>query len=290
MYNIAMPSSLDYLISAQHESGGWGYKTGHRPVVEPTAVVLLALRDEPAAKESFQRGMTWLLNCQNQDGGWGINEIDTESGWQTAWGLIIMKASKQKSDAISKAEYWLTNVATYLVSQEELLKPEVPQSSEIGALVWPWLPRQAGWIEPTALALLALKGVTEPPLVLARISAALSYFQYYRTSTGGWNVGNAGPLDKGVQPRAFPTGLVLLALAGSSPKNIQTIDLQALQQDMKRDPGMLAQGIGLLALRVLGINDDSLIGYLSENQLSDGSWEHNPFVTAWAALGLKGYI
>ncbi len=285
-----MPTSLDYLISAQHEIGGWGYKTGHKPVVEPTAVVLLALRDEPSAKESFKRGMTWLLSCQHQDGGWGINENDTESGWQTAWALIIMKATSQNPDAIARAESWLSTVPTYLVSQQEIQKPEVPQHDEIGALSWPWLPDQAGWIEPTALAILALGGMADTPLLSARINSALGYFRYYRTASGGWNVGNAGPLDTNILPRAFPTALVLMAMASVSQEDIQAIDLKGLQQDLLRDPGMLAQGAGLLALRVLGNNAESAKTYLSENQLSDGSWEHNPFVTAWALLGLRGYV
>jgi len=285
-----MPTSLDYLISAQHEIGGWGYSTGHQPVVEPTAVVLLTIRDEPLAKDAFQRGINWLLQCQHQDGGWGINEIDTESGWQTAWALIVMKATNQNPNTITRAGEWLSTVANYQVSQQEFKKPEVPQHNEIGALIWPWLPGQAGWIEPTALALLALAGSVDTLVHTARINSALEYFRYFRTASGGWNVGNATKLDTNILPRAYPTALVLMALAGVSQKDILPSDLTALQQDLLCDPGMLAQGAGLLALRVLGNNEESVISRLSENQLSDGSWEHNPFVTAWAVLGLRGYL
>ncbi len=90
-----MPSPVDYLINAQYDNGGWGYQTGHKPVVEPTAAVLLALREEAAAAGAFQRGMAWLLNSQHSDGGWGINENDPESGWQTAWALMAMKSANQ---------------------------------------------------------------------------------------------------------------------------------------------------------------------------------------------------
>ena len=97
-----MATSIDYLISAQHENGGWGYATGQKPVVEPTAAVLLAIRNEPLASDSFQRGISWLLSCQHQDGGWGINEDDLESGWQTAWALIALRYSNQNQDSITQ--------------------------------------------------------------------------------------------------------------------------------------------------------------------------------------------
>lgn len=283
-----MPSPIEYLISAQHDTGGWGYMTGHKPVVEPTAAVLRAIRNEPIAKDNFQTGLTWLLSCQNQDGGWGINSEDPESGWQTAWALIIMRAVNQDERVLIRAIDWLTTVGTSEVSREELQKSELPQSNNVGALAWPWLPGQVSWIEPTALAVLALNSMTNNRLAIDRIREALKYFEQYRTPSGGWNVGNAGPLDTIVIPRAYPTALVLLALTSVSPDSVKTIDLTALQQDIAKDPSVLGEAAGLLALRILGKYEDAMITHLSDRQLSDGSWEHSPFFTAWAMLALRG--
>jgi hypothetical protein len=285
-----MPSAIDYLISAQHASGGWGYSTGLKPVVEPTAAVLLAIRDEPLANNSFQRGLTWLLNCQHKDGGWGINEDDPESGWQTAWALIALRYSTQNKDSISKAVEWLTTVSTSEITREEFQKPDVPKSNNVGAFVWPWLPGQVGWIEPTAMAVLALEGITNSQLADVRINAAHSYFLQNRTPDGGWDIGNIGPLDTTVIPRAFPSVLVLMALALTAPEDIQTIDLSALRQDLDRDPSILAQSSGLLALRTLGEHDEGIISNLNHSQLSNGSWNNNPFFTAWALMALRGYL
>ncbi len=287
---MAVPSAIDYLINAQHANGGWGYGTNHMGMVEPSAVVLMALRDEPAAKDAFQRGVTWLLNCQHQDGGWGINEDDPESGWQTAWAMIVAKAAKLSNEVIAKAADWLTVVPTYEISREEFTKGVVPKDASSIAMAWPWLPGQAGWIEPTALAVLALDGVVVSDLAQTRIEAALEYFKQYRTPSGGWNVGNAGPLDTLVIPRVYPTALVLIALTHRSKEDIQPIDLSAVEQDLLRDEGMLAQAAGLLALRISGKDDVLLATRLIQHQLSDGSWEHNPFVTAWAVIGLRGYL
>jgi hypothetical protein len=285
-----MPTPIDYLLSAQHESGGWGYQSGHKPVVEPTAAVILALRDNSTANSSIQRGIDWLLSCQNPDGGWGINENDHESGWHTSWALMALLSISQGEKQISSGVQWLTTVATLDVPKEQFLNGQVPKTSTVGALAWPWLPGQVCWIEPTALALLALQRNSASLLAIARINAALEYFRQFRTPSGGWNVGNAGPLDTIIIPRAYPTSLVLMALALHSDQDIQPSDLAALQQDLLRDAGNLAHASALLAMRILSKNNSSEMTYLSTTQLPDGSWEHNPFVTAWAMIAMRGYL
>ena len=285
-----MISSIDYLISAQHAAGGWGYASGQRPVVEATAAALLAIRDDPKAIDSYQRGIAWILRIQHPDGGWGINEADSESGWQTAWALIALRHTTQNSDAIDKAVEWLVSVGNSEISQQEFKKPELPVSDSVTAFIWPWLPEQGGWIEPTASALLALGGIANSQLAEVRMNGALQYFRKYRTPSGGWDHGNAGPLDTIVHPRAYPTALVLFALAENAKQEIQSIDLSALRQDMGGDPSMLAQSSGTLAIRTLGGNDQALITSIMERQGSNGSWDDNPFFTAWASMALRGYL
>lgn len=285
-----MPSAIDYLIDAQHESGGWGYTSGQKPVVEPTAAVLLAIRNEPLANNSYQRGISWLLSSQHQDGGWGINENDPESGWQTAWALIALRYFNENQVSISKSVEWLTTIGTLEITLAEFQKPEIPNRDNNDAFIWPWLPGQAGWIEPTAMAVFALEGIAQTRLAEYRISAALRYFRKYRTADGGWNIGNATPLDTIVLPRAYPTALVLLALARIARPEIQTNDLKALRQDMQRDPSILSQASGLLALRTLGEDDETLISNITEQRLQNGSWDDNPFFTAWAIMASRGYL
>ncbi len=286
----AVNRAINYLISAQQKTGGWGYKSGHRGVIEPSSLALLAIRDEPSAQETFQRGLTWILGCQHEDGGWGIHEDDSESGWQTVWALITLNLTRQDENSITRGTDWLTTVATYEVTHEEFLNPAVPQNNQIGALAWPWLPGQAAWTEPSALAVLALQGAVAKPLVNARVKASIDYFVQYRTSGGGWNVGNAGPLDTDVRARVYPTVRVLLALQRVAQQTILPEDISALEKDLKNDPGIMAQGAGSLALSTFGKTETGLLSNLSAQQLDDGSWENSPFATAWALIGMRGYL
>lgn len=290
IYNSQMPSPKDYLISIQHESGGWGYSRSHRPVVEPTAVAILALRSEPGANESIQRGISWLLSCQNADGGWGIHEDDPESGWQTAWALIALRYTNQDQDMIIRAAEWLAYVGTYHIQHEQFQKSEIPENANPGSMVWPWLPGQAGWIEPTALAVLALEGLIRPPFALTRINAALAYFRKYRTPSGGWDMGNASAIDNIIFPRSFQTALVLMALSRVAPQEIKPNDISVMREDLMRDQDVLFFSAGYLAIKTLGESDEMLLSYLKENQIKNGSWEDNPFFTAWAMMALRGYL
>jgi hypothetical protein len=286
-----MPSFTDFLIQAQHETGGWGYATGQRPVVEPTVAILLALRDNSMAQVSFQRGISWLIGSQNNDGGWGIHENDQESGWQTAWALILLNYTGLYNDASERGYKWLQAVGTSDISTDDLLKDEIPNTTSDGALIWPWLPNQVTWIEPTALAVHALsKYSAQSKLIQTRLAAAIRYFKQYRTPSGGWDQGNAGPLDTLVFPRAYQTSLVIMALAQAAPAEILPEDVSGLLLDIHKDQGILAQSAGLLALRMIGKNDDALYNLISQQQLPNGSWDNNPFFTAYASLALRGYL
>jgi hypothetical protein len=175
-----MPTSSDFLISTQHTSGGWGYFEASEPAVEPTAVAVLAIRDEPGSESAFQRGVAWLVDNQNEDGGWGVTQDDPESGWQTAWALIALGVSNSNVDPIIPGVDWLTHVATNQISEEDFRKSQIPASDDPGAMVWPWMPGQVCWIEPTAMSILALQKQSRSPVALKRMTAGIEYFRHNR--------------------------------------------------------------------------------------------------------------
>ena len=286
-----MSSSIDYLIGQQDQSGGWGYRAGQRPVVEPTATVLLAIRDSISAQDAFQNGIAWLIDCQNQDGGWGINERDMESGWQTAWALLSLGFSDQHDDVIARGKEWLQSVGNYKFRREDFQNQEINTADDNTSLIWPWLPDQGVWIEPTAMAVMALADdYATSKMVKPRIEAAIRYFHQYRTPTGGWDQGNAGELDTLVFPRAYQTALVLMALTRVAPQDILVVDITGLKQDIRYDQGVLAISAGLLALRTMGQNGDTLIRSLSKLQFANGSWGDNILFSSWATMALRGYL
>jgi hypothetical protein len=61
---------LDLLRRGQTKDGGWGPYVESAPEAFDTAIVLLALADEPGMAERVKRGRAWLIARQDGEGGW----------------------------------------------------------------------------------------------------------------------------------------------------------------------------------------------------------------------------
>ncbi len=283
--------ALTFLVAAQDEEGGWSYAAGQPACVEPTAAVLLALRDEPSMRSHFDRGVQWLRGAQHRDGGWGLSASDPESGWQTAWGVIALQAIGGDEPACARGRNWLLGVESFQSAGDELYaEMKRIASIDLSLRGWPWRRGEASWVEPTALALLVLEGEASSQEATARIQEAVRYLTDRRCAGGGWNFGNPVMLGAALPPRANPTALALLALAQVAPQAIAPADKGALRDDLARDRGALALAWGRLALRVLGDDDPTAAAMLAALQGEDGGWNANPYHTALAILAGKGAL
>jgi len=281
------PKARAFLLDAQNDDGGWGYAAGHASTVEATAAALLALATD--ATDAANRASDWLLTTQNPDGGWGLTSEDAASGWQTAWAVLALQQVSPAAEAARRGVDWLLNVPLMPRNEEEDIR-WVKATLGIDPTLrgWPWLPGQAGWVEPTALTILALAPLVQQPEIRARLDEAVRYLEDRRCVGGGWNVGNPVMFSSPLPARACPTAWVLLALASFAPAAVQTDDLTTLRQEMASDGSASALSWGLLALHALDQDDAPAQARLRASQDADGSWSGNPFYTATAALALSG--
>lgn len=258
-------------------------------MVEPTAAAILALRAAPEAQQTLSRAVEWLRLTQHADGGWGFAPNDEEGTWHTAWAVIALQRINPADAAVKAGLTWLARLGDPSGAVDDF-SPAASSlaGSDPAALVWSWLPAEASWVEPTALAALALQGERTDPDVAARLEAAAAYFAQRRCQGGGWNVGNPVMFHTPLPARACQTAWVLLALAQIRPEQVYAGDLQVLRQDMLADGGARALAWGALALQALSESSQPALGLLAAQQTADGSWAQNIYDTALAVLAARG--
>lgn len=285
-----MPSlALTFLLKSQNSDGGWGYAAGQTSVVEPTAATLLVIAADEAAGEARRRAVDWLARGQHSDGGWGMSHADGASGWHTAWAVLALGRLQANRETFERGIAWLVGAEGIRFSGDDVMeRGRQLFGIDLALRGWPWFPGEASWLEPTALALLALSWAARTSALEARLTEGVRYIQDRRCPAGGWNVGNPVMFDSALPARAHPTALALMALARLAPQAIQPDDVEALRADMRRDGGALALAWGLVALQALGEADEAARIRLLARQAPDGSWGGNVYYTAMTLLALEG--
>jgi hypothetical protein len=278
-----------YLLRTQNADGGWGYAAGHGSTVEATAAAALALARAGGPADAIQRAVSWLKAAQHRDGGWGLAADDAESGWQTAWAVLALTRLGADEAIVRRGVAWLLGVQLVRIEKPEDVRwAKATLGIDPALRGWPWLPGQAGWVEPTALALLALSPWLAAPEVGSRLDEGVRYLRDRRCRGGGWNVGNPVMFSQALPPRAIPTAWVLLAMTRLASAAIRDEDATTLLKEMSADGSVSALAWGLLALAALGLDDLVVADRLLVRQTTDGGWDANPYHTAVALLALAG--
>jgi hypothetical protein len=233
-FSDTLQKGYDYLADSQNNDGGWGYHKGGMSYVEPTTFVLLALfnpagaggQDVPDKRyQAVEKGLTWLRAQQHSDGGWGIMREDSGSSWMTypvVWLLNVLLKSPElvnyygkpdDNEMLDRAKGWILGSGREPTVDDET-DAQVQKLFQIDSTYrgWSWGPGEAGWVIPTALAIIAL--VVEDPATMPQTKEIINAKDYLRDRAcpdGGWNVGNPYMLGKRLPPTPDATSFALVA-------------------------------------------------------------------------------
>lgn len=254
---------------------------------------MIALEQDAFAVDLVRRARAFLKQLQRADGGWGIAAPDDESGWMTAWAVWALAQSDD--DVAQRGVQWLLNHSGLRVTDPKEIE-RVKQVLKIDATItgWPWLPGDAAWIFPTALALLALNAmrIHEHP----REQEAIQYLLDRAIPTGGWNIGNPFMVTGDLPPTVENTALALLALDAYAIENEITRRARAwlAQENFTPTAFEWAWRAWYWTRSKSQVSDlkaseeyaNRALVALKELQRADGSFDGNPFTTAIAAMTL----
>jgi len=247
-----MSATVSLLLAAQNQDGAWGFSRGSS-ATEPAALALLALANDPRARDACARATSWLVAHQRPDGGWAPRPAVRQSTYVTSLALLALDGRTER-DVLRRGAEWLlrqTNRDSSLLHRARMFllgaKPDVPSEQ-----AWSWFPNTAGWLTPTALAMLALKRWRSDAELSAAAERRLANGEAYLWSRlcrdGGWNHGSSKAL--GYEADSYPetTGQALLALQGTRDHRLEQA-LAAAERHLRRCRS--AEGIAWLQLGLL---------------------------------------
>ncbi len=280
------------LLRLRDRTGAWGYRNDRGPSAEPTALACLGLwscrghSPSEARLEAIQRGADWLQTLQKPDGSLGIAPSLPSPCWATPHAILFWNAMEVHAPARRRAAAWLL---------EQKGKQIVADAASIGSVVghdmtlvgWPWIDGTHSWVEPTAMAILALdrEGLAHHPRVTEGIRVVLNR----ALAHGGWNYGNTSVFGRQLRPQPAPTGVALLALAAQASKlRPRSVDpaIAYLLRTLPEVRAPISLAWGLLGLRAWNATPAAAADWLSE---SYAQYTGRPDITAGLSLLLLAH-
>jgi len=255
---------LEHLAAAE----ALGYRPGGSPASEPTALAALALLAQGRAADAEPK-LRWLAERQAADGSVGITATEAAPGWPTPLAVLAWArgtrdgASADRS--LTKGEDSATSLSRlpqrprwsrhihratdWLLRTEGKQVPPSGEGHDTTLIGWPWVDGTHSWVEPTALAILALKATGRGGHPRTREAVRLLLDRLL--PDGGCNCGNTVVFGQTLVPQVQPTGLALLALAGEHDPSCRierSIEYLWRALDEHTTPASLAYGLlGLAA-------------------------------------------
>ena len=212
------------LAELRGDAAGWGYRPRQAPCVEPTAYACLGLlatataAERPATRAQARGAGDWLARIRNADGSLGLSEEWPLPPWPTAHALLLWGALDRLGDGPPRYAAARKQAVDFLLKFEgtrSAKDPRSPMAHDTSIPGWPWVHFTHMWVEPTALALLALRSEGQGDHL--RSSEGRRLLRDRSLPAGGWNYGNTVVLGTELRPHPGPSGLALLGLLGDPP-------------------------------------------------------------------------
>jgi len=234
------------LLGLRQGPGAWGYRARSRPAAEPSSLAALAIlagSSEEGRAVAMAAGRR-LATIQQADGSIGVSGDLTVPGWPTSLALLVWSNLDGFEAERARAVGWLLGDKGTSLSRTK----DDPMGHDTSIVGWPWVAGTHSWVEPTAMALLALsrQGISDHPRVREGVRLLLDR----AIPTGGWNLGNPIVFQKPLRPLPGPTGLALLALSRSASR-LKIIDqgIDYLKIALAETLAPVSIGWGLLGLK-----------------------------------------
>ena len=244
----------EILESRQSRKGAWGFGSD-QDAVEPTCLVILALRHQPSVY--VERALDTLETLQNRDGSWPAFTGDEPEGcWTTALAVLSLIATRHGTKWLGRGIQWLLNARgreAHWFWQWKLRTVDNKVKFDPAKFGWSWVPETTSWVVPTAFALIALQqarqgGHDRTAQLDERVYLGTSMLLDRMCPGGGWNSGNGIALGVPLAPHIDATSIALLALTRHEEEQGVQRSLQWLVNRLAGCPSPYSLAWGVLAI------------------------------------------
>lgn len=225
MTATVLQTHYDALIRRAGLDGGFAAADGEASRPDATAWAAMALFAANKAPELVASARAALAAAQSPDGRLALVPERPEAAWPTALALLAWLPDPARAENVARSAAWL------------LAHPgsHWPKRSEEQAVIghdtslrgWTWIDGVHSWVEPTALAMLALGALAAPPA--EALAEATRLLLDRQLPDGGWNYGNTRVFRNILLPVPESTGHALAALAGRAAPGDVAASLAYLQ-------------------------------------------------------------
>ena len=223
-------------LDRSRSGDAFGPTPGAEPEPEPTALAAIALDDDDARR--------WLAGAQRPDGSFGLTAGPVENDAPTGLAALALPPGDERERAL---DHLVATPARTLPSD-----PVVPHDPNVPG--WGWALGTAGWVEPTARALLTFRRLR--PGATTQIDGAVGFLADRECVGGGWNFGNRSVYYVDLPPFGQTTAAGLIGLHGLvSGYGLVLRGVDALRRLWPLERGPLTLAMSLAAFRLLDLAD-----------------------------------
>lgn len=222
--------------------GGFVCRPGGAFQVDSTVWGILASRGAVGEQDILEKHRARLIREQGEDGRVWVHREHSESYWPTALAILAWQNSPPSQAAQGRAiRFLLETTGAHRPRQSD-----EPAGHDTLLKGWPWVGGTHSWIEPTALAVIALKATGHGQH--DRVHEAIRMILDRQLPHGGWNYGNTLVFWRELHPMPESTGAALAGLAGVVGQEQVARSISYLQGEVDRLGTPISLGWSLLGL------------------------------------------
>jgi len=226
--------------------GGFSPRTGEPSRPDATAWATVTLRCFDSRHTLLDSARTRLAQAQAGDGSVSVAADHRDAYWPTAISVLAWNSCPPHESNLYRGVQFLLETA----GRHWIKGAEDPFQHDPNIPGWSWIADTHSWVEPTALAVCALRssGLTQHQ----RVADGVRLLMDRQLPKGGWNYGNTKVFGSELHPDPESTGAALQALSGLVPHQEVRKSIEYLKAEMVYVRTPINLGWSLLGLGAWG--------------------------------------